>query len=66
MKEVKFTQEELEIMRTIMGYISDKSFYDFERNKNFEIESNIIKCEVLFNEEEIDLNLFKKIYNKLF
>jgi hypothetical protein len=66
MKEIKFTQKELNIMQIIMCFIKLESSYNFNVNDRIDREHRMAECKVFFYEKEIDFNLFEKIYDKLF
>ncbi|MBX3165595.1 MAG: hypothetical protein KF900_14055 [Bacteroidetes bacterium] len=59
-KKIEFSGKELDVLQTIMTYLENKDDWrDNERN-------NLLEAHVLFHKTEIDFNVIKSIYNKVF
>jgi hypothetical protein len=60
MKEIKFTDEELNMLQNVFPYLEDKC--DWERVR----DTHLFKCRVLLDEEKLNFDIISSIIEKLY
>jgi hypothetical protein len=65
MRTIELTEEEEKILTTILTFLNNKTFYNFEDFSNIN-PGDIIVCKVLLYREEIDFNIINNIVKKLY
>ena len=65
MKTITFTAEQLDMLKNVISFIQDQLSWDLDGFTDAD-DNTIFKPSILFYKKEMDFELFKKLYLRLF